>query len=130
MVTDPIGDLVTRLRNAGSARHFELSMPSSRLRCDVVRVLKDEGFLEDFAVEPGLGAGTLHVQLRYASGRSVIQGIRRESTPGQRKYVRASDIPRVRNGFGVAVLTTSAGVMTGREAAKRGLGGELLCTVW
>jgi small subunit ribosomal protein S8 len=130
MVTDPVGDLLTRLRNAGMARHFELAMPSSRLRQEVVRVLKEEGFIEDYAVAPGLGGGTLHVQLRYVGGRSVMHGLRRESKPGQRVYIRCGDIPQVRNGFGIAVLTTSQGVMTGKEAKKRGLGGELLCTIW
>ncbi len=130
MVTDPIGDLLTRLRNAGMARHFELSMPSSRTRASVVAVLKDEGFIEDFALTEEEGRTTLHVQLRYVAGRSVMQGLRRESKPGQRKYIRCTEIPSVRSGYGIAILTTSQGVMTGKEARKRGLGGELLCTVW
>lgn len=130
MVTDPIGDLLTRLRNAGMARHFELSMPSSRARAAVVEVLKAEGFIEDFALTEEGGRTTLHVQLRYVGGRSVMQGLRRESKPGQRKYIRCSEIPSVRSGYGIAILTTSQGVMTGKEAQKRGLGGELLCTVW
>lgn len=130
MYTDPIADMLTRIRNAGASRHTSVELPSSRVKAELARVLVEAGYIEDFAVTPGLGAGTLTIRLRYRNGKHVITGIRRESTPGQRRYVGASDIPKVMNGFGAAVLTTSQGIMTGAQARRLGVGGELLCTVW
>ena len=130
MVTDPIADLLARIRNGGLAKHAAISSPNSRLRTEVARVLKEEGYVDDFSVEDGLGAGTLRVRLRYHDGDHVITGMRRESKPGQRRYVKQTEIPQVMNGLGVAILTTSQGVMTGKEAKSRGIGGEVMCTIW
>jgi small subunit ribosomal protein S8 len=130
MYTDPIADMLTRIRNAGRAGHATVSMPNSRMKVDIARVLQAEGYILDFGVEEGLGAGTLKVKLKYHGGKHVMTGIKRESRPGQRRYVKATDIPSVLNGFGIAVLTTSHGVMTGKQAASEGVGGEVICSVW
>lgn len=129
-MTDPIADLLTRIRNAGQARHAVVRIPSSRLKMEIARVLKEEGYIEDFSHEEGVGPGVLRVVLRYHNGKHVITAIRRESRPGQRRYVSADDIPKVMNGFGIAVLTTSRGVMTGQRATQEGVGGELLASVY
>lgn len=130
MYTDPIADMLTRIRNAGRAGHPRVSMPASRLKEQIARVLKEEGYIRAFHREDGLGYGTLHVDLKYNDRKFVITGLRRESTPGQRKYVKAAEIPKVLNGFGVAVVSTSAGVLSGAAARAAGVGGELICTVW
>ena len=130
MNTDPIADLLTRIRNAGAARHRSCEIPASRLKEQVLDVLKQEGYIEDFRRVEGVGYGTLKVRLKYVDRKHVITGIRRESTPGQRRYVKVDEIPVVRSGFGIALLTTSKGVMTGGQAIRDKVGGELLCTVW
>jgi len=130
MTNDPISDLLTRIRNAGQAGHASVSMPNSKQKLEIARVLKEEGYLDAFSVTEGLGAGTLNLKLRYNRGNHVITGIRRESRPGQRRYVASDAIPSVLNGMGIAIVTTSQGVMTGREATARKVGGELLCSVW
>jgi small subunit ribosomal protein S8 len=122
--------MLTRIRNAGQSRHASVELPSSRVKADLARVLNEAGYIDEYTVEPGLGAGTLKIRLRYRNGKHVITGIRRESTPGQRRYCGVADIPKVMNGFGAAVLTTSQGIMTGSQARRLGLGGELMCTVW
>jgi small subunit ribosomal protein S8 len=130
MNTDPIADLLTRIRNAGAANHSKVTMPNSKVKTEIVRVLKEEGYVDDFSHSEGLGAGHLTVVLRYYQGKHAITGIRRTSKPGQRSYVGAADIPVVMNSLGVAVLTTSQGVMTGSTANEKGVGGEVICTVW
>ncbi|MCB9506801.1 MAG: 30S ribosomal protein S8 [Myxococcales bacterium] len=130
MTNDPISDFLTRIRNAGAAGHPTTSMPNSKQKVELARVLQEAGYIDGFALSDGLGAGTLTVKLRYSGGKHVITGIRRESRPGQRRYLAAGDIPKVLNGLGIAVVTTSKGVMTGRAASSEGIGGEYICSVW
>jgi small subunit ribosomal protein S8 len=132
MMTDPIADMLTRIRNAASVRLPSVKVPSSRLKARIAEILKLEGFISDYREESSDNKSFLHIDIKYLpnSTTSVIQGIRRESTPGQRSYVSVSEIPLVRSGVGVTILTTSEGVLTGREARKRNIGGELLCSIW
>jgi small subunit ribosomal protein S8 len=131
MMTDPIADMLTRIRNASMARHDRTEMPYSRLKEHVARVLKSEGFVDDVRVSDGEGAKQLTVVLRYGRDKeSALDGIRRVSTPGRRVYVRHDRIPRVLSGMGVSILSTSHGVMTDKDARKQKVGGELLCEVW
>jgi small subunit ribosomal protein S8 len=133
MYTDPIADMLTRIRNAGRVGHVAVLMPNSKLKVQIARVLKEQGYLDAFEVLPGVGAGTLRMMLRYTNEKNkkhVITGIKRESRPGQRVYVGSQDLPVVLNGFGIAVISTSRGVMTSGEAKSAGVGGEVLCTVW
>jgi small subunit ribosomal protein S8 len=131
MLTDPIGDMLTRIRNAGQARHRDVRCASSKLRLAVAKVLQQEGFLGEVRVEPQEGKALLVMEVRYSrDGHALIDGIRRISRPGRRVYVGAKEIPKVRNGLGVAVLSTSKGVVSGRAAQEASVGGELLCEVW
>ena len=131
MVTDPIGDMLTRIRNGAQARHAQVRCPSSRLKLGIARVLAREGFLSDVREEEESGRPTLVLDLRYdADGASVIDGIRRVSRPGRRVYVGVGGIPKVRNGLGVAVLSTPRGVLADRAAREAKVAGELLCEVW
>jgi small subunit ribosomal protein S8 len=131
MMTDPISDMLTRIRNASLARHDRTEMPHSRLKEHLAHVLKGEGFIDDVRVSDGEGLKTLTLVLRYGRGKeSAIDGIRRVSTPGRRVYVRHDRIPRVLSGMGVSILSTSRGVMTDKDARKQRVGGELLCEVW
>ena len=128
--SDPIADMLTRIRNGQAAGHEIVEMPSSNLKAAVAKVLKDEGYVEDFEVE-GDQKKVLRVALKYnAEGKPVIRGIRRESAPGLRRLCGWKKIPRVLGGLGVAVISTSGGVMSGLEARRRKLGGEIVCTVW
>jgi small subunit ribosomal protein S8 len=130
-MTDPIADMLTRIRNAITARKAKVIMPSSKLKERIAHVLKDEGFVVAVSSEKDDKQGLLTIELRYDNNNdNAIQGIRRVSKPGQRAYARHTGLPRVRSGLGIAILTTSKGVMTEREARKQGLGGELLCEVW
>ena len=131
MMTDPIADMLSRIRNGALARHDRVDLPHSKLKENIGYVLKSEGFLDDVRVSDGEGLRTLTLVLRYGRERqSAIDGIRRVSTPGRRVYVRFDRIPRVRSGMGVSILSTSRGVMTDRDARKNRVGGELLCEVW
>jgi small subunit ribosomal protein S8 len=131
MMTDPLGDLLARIRNAYQAGHAELSCPSSQMKLAVARVLVEEGFLGSVDVEPVEGKAQLKIRLRYgADGRPILDGMRRVSRPGCRVYVAAKEIPRVRSGLGTAVLSTNRGVLSDRNARAESLGGELLCEVW
>ena len=130
MVNDPISDLLTRIRNAGMAKHSSVTMPSSTQKLEVARVLKDEGYIGDFSSSEDGVFRNLTVQLKYHRDAHVITGIKRQSTPGQRIYVRSSALPKVLDGLGVAIITTSQGVMTGKQAAEMGIGGEYICSVW
>ena len=131
-MTDPVADLLTRIRNAQRAGLEELDLPASKLKQKVAEVLRDEGFVREVTYQKGDGPqGTLHVVLKYdEEKRPAISEIRRQSKPGLRRYVSYRDIPPVMNGLGIAVLSTSHGVMVDREARKQHLGGELLATVW
>ena len=131
MMTDPIADMLTRIRNAALARHDRTEMPYSRLKEHVARVLKSEGFVDDVRVSEGEGHKQLTVVLRYGRDKqSALDGVRSVSTPGRRVYVRHDRIPRVLSGMGVSILSTSHGVMTDKDARKQRVGGELICEVW
>jgi len=131
MMTDPLSDMLTRIRNAGIAGHFETSCPSSRLKHGVAKVLREEGFLESVDVEGETGRRVLRMRLRYGpEGRMIIDGLKRVSRPSRRVYVGAKEIPKVRNGLGIAVLSTNRGVLSDRSAREQSVGGELLCEVW
>lgn len=128
--SDPIADMLTRVRNAQSAGLEIVEMPASRLKADIVKVLKEEGYVSDFEVE-GEIKKTLRIALKYnEESKPVIRGIRRESKPGLRRFCGWKDIPRVLGGLGVAIVSTSSGVMSGVEARRRKLGGEIICSIW
>lgn len=131
-MTDPIADMLTRIRNACGAKHRRVDMPLSKLKVEIAKILKENSFIQDYkTLETEDGKQTLRVVLKYAqSGQPVIRELRRVSTPGLRKYVGCSDIPRVRNGLGMAILSTSQGVMSDRQARQSRTGGELLALVW
>jgi small subunit ribosomal protein S8 len=126
---DPIADMLTRIRNAQAAHHPSVSIPSSKLKVAICDVLKQEGYIEDYRVN-GEGKPTLSVTLRYYRGRPVIEEIKRASRPGLRNYKGTAELPKVRGGFGVSIVSTNRGVMTDREARAQGVGGEVLCTVF
>jgi len=128
-MTDPIADMLTRIRNAQMVGHAEVSMPCSRVKVSIAQVLKDEGYIEDFAVGEDQSVKQLRIGLKYYAGRPVIERLERVSRPGLRVYKGRNDIPRVMNGLGVAIVSTSRGVMTDRKARADGVGGEVLCIV-
>ena len=128
-MTDPIADMLTRIRNAQGAEKTSVAMPSSRLKVAIATVLKDEGYIDDFAVRENEGKPVLDISLKYYAGEPVIEKIERISRPGLRVYKGCSDIPRVMNGLGIAIVSTPKGVMTDRKARATGLGGEVLCIV-
>ena len=136
-MTDPIADMLTRIRNAVSAKHSRVDMPASRIKVDIARILQDEGYISGFKMleEPTSGGGgvvkVLRVALKYGPhGERLITGIQRISRPGRRVYFGREDVPEVLGGLGTSILTTSRGVMTGRAAVKAGVGGEVLCNIW
>jgi small subunit ribosomal protein S8 len=126
---DPVSDLLTRIRNAGMARHSKVSIPHSRLKESVARILKSEGYVSEVSVE-GTMPRQIVISLKYSGQKPVIVGLRQISTPGLRRYVRSAEIPRVLGGMGISVVSTPQGVMTGTDAKKANLGGELVCYVW
>ena len=129
--SDPIADMLTRIRNASAARHRELAMPSSKVKREIARILTEEGFIDSWSVAPGDVQEVLTVHLKYVEGRTpVVSGLKRISKPGLRVYARKTEIPRVLGGLGLAILSTSRGSMTGSQARKLNLGGEVLCYVW
>jgi len=131
MNTDPIADMLTRIRNANQALHESVSMPSSKVKEELARILAAEGYIDSFDVHADGPKRELTLTLKYGSDRSrVIKGLRRVSRPGRRIYSGAGELPRVKGGLGVVVVSTSQGVLTDREARRRKLGGELLCEVW
>jgi small subunit ribosomal protein S8 len=130
MMTDPIADMLTRIRNAGQAGHRWADMPISKLKIEVARLLKESHFTYDFKVLDDGRHGVLRVYLKYHEGQPVIRHLERVSKPGRRQYVSSGEIPRVRNGLGMAILSTSSGVLSDRAARKQGVGGELLALVW
>jgi small subunit ribosomal protein S8 len=130
-MTDPIADLLTRIRNAAGAKHQKVDVASSNLKVNIATVLRSEGFIKNYKLIADNKQGILRIYLKYIDEKdSVINEIKRISKPGSRVYVGSDDIPRVLSGMGVSVLSTSRGLMTGREAKKLKVGGELLCTVW
>jgi small subunit ribosomal protein S8 len=131
MITDPIADMLTRIRNANQALHLKVEMPSSGMRREIARILQEEGYIEEFAVSKGEVHDTLVVTLKYGANRErVISGLKRVSKPGRRIYARKDRPHKVLGGMGVAILSTSSGVVTGRQAQEAGVGGEVLCYVW
>ena len=131
-MTDPIADMLTRIRNACQAKHRRVDMPASKLKTQIAQILKDNSFIQDYkTLDTEDGRKVLRVILKYAhGGHAVIRDLQRVSTPGLRRYVGVSDIPRVRNGLGMAILSTSQGVMSDRQARQARMGGELLALVW
>ncbi len=133
MLTDPVADMLTRIRNANRALHDSTQIPASRLKQEIARLLKDEGYIRDFHVERKNGDSydTLVIELKYGRSRErVITDLKRISKPGRRIYARKDRLPRVLGGMGIAILSTSTGLMTSRTAAEKGVGGEVLCFVW
>jgi len=131
MLTDPISDYLTRVRNALRAEHPDVEVPASRLKKEVTRILKEQGYIADYAVEPTAVGEVIRIQLRYTDDRQpVITGIERISRPGRRRYTDKTEIPRVMGGMGTAIVSTSSGVMTGHEAKAKGGGGEVVADVW
>jgi len=127
---DPIADMLTRLRNAGAAGLKTVEMPGSNEKAAIAKVLKSEGYIQEFAVAEDGSKRRLSIQLKYVNGKSVIEGIERVSKPSCRVHCGSQEIPRVRNGLGTVILTTPSGVLSGRQATKANVGGEILCYVW
>ena len=128
-MTDPIADMLTRIRNGQIANKVEVLMPSSKLKSEIARVMKEEGYVEDFHVSTVEGKSVLTVQLRYYQGKPVIEQVKRVSRPGLRIFKGQDDLPKVNNGLGIAIVSTSKGVMTDRAARAAGEGGEVICTI-
>jgi small subunit ribosomal protein S8 len=130
-VNDPIADMLTRIRNAGMARNPQTTMPATKILVAIARILQDEGYIRDFSVEERKPAPILTVYLKYGPDRRhTIREIKRVSKPGLRVYAGKDELPRVRSGLGTSIVSTPQGVLSGREARRRGIGGEVLCTVW
>ena len=131
VVTDTIADMLTRIRNANGMRYQEVSVPASNLKVSLAKILKDEGFIEDYKIVDDNVQGTIVITLKYGQNKErVITGLKRISKPGLRVYAKAGEVPKVLNGLGIAVISTSHGVMTDKEARKENLGGEVLCYIW
>lgn len=130
MVTDPIADMLTRIRNAVMARHDTVLVPASKMKLSIAKILKEEGFISDYSVLRGKPQRMIKITLKYIDEQPAVTGLERVSKPGLRVYVGRGEIPRVYGGLGIAILSTSKGIMTGQEAWRRKLGGELLCYVW
>ncbi len=129
-VTDPIADMLTRIRNAIMVRHDSVVVPASKMKLGIAKILKDEGFISDFEIVKGKPHREIKVQLRYIDNKPAISGLKRMSKPGLRLYVQKKEIPRVYGGLGIAILSTSQGLKTGQQAWRQGSGGELLCYIW
>ena len=133
MITDPISDMLTRMRNAIGARHSKVDVPASRLKIEIARILKEEGYITNYSIKTAEGTNirTLRIFLRYGpKGESVISELKRISRPSLRVYVPSAEVPKVLGGLGISILSTSKGVMTGKQARKTNVGGELLCSVY
>ena len=131
MLTDPIADMLARIRNANKALHETTTLPASNLKIEIARLLKDEGYIRDFRIDPGDSFDTLVIELKYGRNRErAITDLRRVSKPGRRVYADKNHLPRVLGGLGTAVVSTSSGVITGRRAEELGVGGEVICYVW
>ena len=131
MLTDPISDYLTRIRNGLAADHTDVEIPASRLKKELSRILREQGYISDFEVQPTAIGEVIKIELKYTEDRRpVIQGLRRVSRPGRRHYVTHDDVPRVQGGMGTSIISTSTGVMTGHEAKSKGVGGEVVAFVW
>ena len=131
VVTDTIADMLTRIRNANSMRYTEVKVPASKLKLELARILKEEGFIKDYKVLEETAQGTILLTLKYGEKKEgVITGLKRISKPGLRVYAKADEVPKVLNGLGIAIISTSKGIMTDKEARNQGLGGEVLAYIW
>jgi len=131
MLTDPIADMLTRVRNANKAMHDRVEMPNSRMKQEIARLLKDEGYIKDYRVVSGTPFDTLLIELKFGKNRRrILTDVKRVSRPGRRVYARKDRLPRVLGGLGTAILSTSTGIITSRQAAERGVGGEVIAFVW
>ena len=131
VVTDPIADMLTRIRNANANKNKEVSMPVSKVKSEIAKILKDEGFIENYKICNDKPQGTLILTLKYTNKKErVITGLKRISKPGLRVYTKADEVPKVLNGFGIAIISTSKGIMTDKEARKNALGGEVMAYIW
>ena len=131
MLTDPVADMLTRIRNANKALHDTTTMPTSKLKVEIASLLKQEGYIKDFRVESGESFDNLVIELKYGRGRErVLTNLKRVSKPGRRIYARKDRLPRVLGGMGTAILSTSRGLMTSKRAEEEGIGGEVVCFVW
>ena len=131
MMTDPIADMLARIRNANKAMHDSTTMPSSRIKVEIARLLKEEGYIKDFHVEEGESFPNLVVELKFGRNRErILTDLKRISKPGRRVYAKKDRLPRVLGGMGTAILSTSTGLVTARTAAERGIGGEVICFIW
>ena len=129
-ITDPIADMLTRIRNANAARHATVDVPASNMKKAIAEILLDEGYIKNYQVIPDAGQGTIKITLKYNDKEQVIKGLRRVSKPGLRVYVGAEDLPRVLKGLGIAIISTSKGVMTDKKARAANIGGEVLAFIW
>jgi len=129
-MTDPIADMLTRIRNAVRASHRELQMPGSKQKRHIAHILKEEGYIADYRFEADDKQGILHITLKWNNNECAIEDVQRVSKPGQRRYAGSQEIPKVRNGLGIMIVSTPRGMMTDRTARKNGIGGELICSVW
>jgi len=129
-VTDPIADMLTRIRNAIMVKHDDVLVPASRTKLAIAKILKEEGFIDDYGILKGKPQPMIKVRLKYTDGQPALLGLERVSKPGLRVYVGRREIPRIYGGLGIAILSTSKGIMLGQEAWRRSLGGELLCYIW
>ncbi len=131
MLTDPIADMLTRIRNANKAMHDRVEMPNSKMKQEIARLLKDEGYIKDYRVVEGTPFATLVIELKFGKNRKrILTDVKRISRPGRRVYARKDRLPRVLGGLGTAILSTSTGIITSRQAAERGVGGEVIAFVW
>ena len=130
MVTDPIADMLTRIRNANQMRYNEVEVPASKIKNEIARILKEEGFISDYKIKKNNIQDNIVLYLKYSGKERVITGLKRISKPGLRVYAKAEEVPYVLNGLGIAILSTSKGVMTDKEARKNGVGGEVLAYIW
>ncbi len=129
-MTDPIADMLTRIRNAVRARHRDLEMPGSKQKRRIAQILKDEGYIADYSFATDDKQGVLSITLKWNNNECAIEDVQRVSKPGQRRYAGSKDIPKVRNGLGIMIVSTPRGMMTDRAARRHGVGGELICSVW
>ena len=130
MVTDPIADMLTRIRNANAMRYKEVEIPSSKVKVEIAKILKNEGFINDYKIKKNNVQDIIVLSLKYNNKERVITGLKRISKPGLRVYAKAEEIPRVLNGLGIAIISTSKGIMTGKDAKAANLGGEVLAYIW
>ena len=130
MVTDPIADMLTRIRNANAMRYKEVEIPSSKVKVEIAKILKNEGFINDYKVKKNNVQDVIVLNLKYNNKERVITGLKRISKPGLRVYAKSNEIPRVLNGLGIAIISTSQGIMTGKDAKAANLGGEVLAYIW